>query len=134
MKKRMMFLIALLIVAIIVFISSYFIFTAPKNAGEFSLGDYSYYTEEINFQTDKNYESITDYKSAAKAGKVAISERFEGYDNKIFRWMGCHVRYDKENDAYHIRTYRISIVPMLGGAFDVIMKSDGTVLAIWGED
>lgn len=134
MKKRMMFLIALLIVVIIVFISSFFIFTAPKNAGEFSLGDYSYYTEEINFQTDKNYGSITDYKSAAKAGKVAIAERFEEYDNKIFQWMGCHVRYDKENDAYYIRTYRISIVPMLGGAFDVIMKSDGTVLAIWGEE
>ena len=46
--------------------------------------------------------------------------------------MGCRVQYDKENDAYYVRTFRLD-PRVLGGAYDVILRSDGTVLAIWGE-
>ena len=47
--------------------------------------------------------------------------------------MGCAVQYDVENDIYYIRTYHIN-PNILGGAYDVIIKSDGIVLAIWGEE
>ena len=46
--------------------------------------------------------------------------------------MGCSVQYDAESDAYYIRTYQM-FTPVFGGAYDVIIQSDGIVLAIWGE-
>ena len=85
-----------------------------------------------NFQTDNNYGKITDCKSAAIVGKKAIADRFENSEGGIFEWMGCTVQYDVENDTYYIRTYHIN-PNIFGGAYDVIIKSDGTVLAIWGE-
>jgi hypothetical protein len=46
--------------------------------------------------------------------------------------MDCAVRYDKENDAYYVRISHV--IPLVkGGAYDVIIQSDGAVLAIWGE-
>lgn len=110
----------------------YFISTMPKYAGDFSLDDFSVYIENEHFQTDKNYGKITDYKSAAAVGKTAISDRFENIDDRIFKWMSCDVKYDKKNGAYYIRTYHL-LPALFRGAYDVIIQSDGTVLAIWGE-
>ena len=63
---------------------------------------------------------------------MAINERFENSDGSILEWMDCAVRYDKENDAYYVRISHVTSLVM-GGAYDVIIQSDGTVLAIWGE-
>jgi len=72
------------------------------------------------------------YKTAAKAGKNAIAEHFENSNGNIFEWMSCDVCYDRENDLYYVRTYYVN--PLIaGGAYDVIIKSDGTIIAIWGE-
>lgn len=121
-----------IILAIIIFFSFYFILTTPKDTGGFSVDNYAEYIQNEHFQTDNNYEKITDYKSAVAAGKKAIADRFENSNGGIFEWMGCSVQYDVENDAYYIRTYHLA--PFVkGGAYDVIIKSDGTVLAIWGE-
>ena len=132
MKKIIIILSSVIFVFLIVFFSLYFIFTTPKNTGEFSVDNYAEYIENEYLQTDENYGKITDYKSAAVAGKKAIGDRFENSEGGIFEWMGCSVQYDTENDTYYIRTYHID-PNVFGGAYDVIIQSNGTVLAIWAE-
>ncbi len=134
MKKAITILIAVTILSASVFASSYFILTSPKDKGDFSVGNFSEEIELFGVENDKNYGSITDYKSAAKVGKLVIDEEFgENSAGSAFKWVGCDVRYDKENEMYYIRTYHISPL-VLGGAYDVIIKADGTILAVWGEE
>ena len=132
MKKVIITSSSIILAVVVVFFSLYFISTAPKDTGVFSVDEFAEYIQNEYFQTDKNYGEIIDFKSAAKAGKTAIAERFENCDGSIFEWMGCSVQYDKVNDVYYVRTYHIAPFVM-GGAYDVIIQSDGTVLAIWGE-
>lgn len=131
MKKTIIVLSAIIFAFLVAFFSFYFISTAPKNAGDFAIEDYSEIIQDENFHTDDNYGEIADYKSAASAGKKAILETFENAKGGIFEWMGWSVQYNAEADAYCIRTYHIR--PMFGGAYGVIIQSDGTVMAIWGE-
>ena len=133
MKKAIIISGSIILAVLVVFFSLYFISITPKDTGKFSVDEFVEYIQNPHFQTDKNYGEIADYKSAAKAGKAAIAERFENSEGGIFEWMGCTVQYDVENDIYYIRTYHIN-PNILGGAYDVIIKSDGTVLAIWGEE
>ena len=133
MKKILIILGIIIVSIVVVFFSVFFIVTAPKDVGEFSVNDFSEEIANVNFHTEKNYGVINDYKSAAKAGKNAIAERFGNSSGNIFEWMGCDVCYDRENDSYYIRTYHINLL-ILGGAYDVLIKSDGTIIAIWGED
>ena len=133
MKKAIIISSSIILAVLVVFFSLYFISTTPKDTGEFSVDEFAEYIQNQHFQTDKNYGEITHYKSAVKAGKVAIAERFENSEGGLFEWMGCSVQYDKENNAYYVRTYHTSPLVM-GGAYDVIIQSDGTVLAIWGEN
>ena len=132
MKKAIIISGSIILAVLVVFFSLYFISITPKDTGKFSVDEFVEYIQNPHFQTDKNYGEIADYKSAAKAGKAAIAERFENSEGGIFEWMGCTVQYDVENDIYYIRTYHIN-PNILGGAYDVIIQSDGTVLAIWGE-
>ena len=133
MRKTIIILCSVILVFLVAFFSLYFILTTPKNTGDFTVENYTEYIQNENFQTDNNYGIITDCKSAAIVGKKAIADRFENSEGGIFEWMGCTVQYDVENDTYYIRTYHIN-PNILGGAFNVIIKSDGTVLAIWGEE
>lgn len=133
MKKRiaMIFVVILLFVAI--FILSYFVFTAPKYDGEFLLDDFSDVIESFPFPGHKTYGKIIDYKSAGEIGKNIIDEFYGGYSKgSIIEWMGCKVQYAPQHDVYYIRIYHISPL-VIGGAYDIIIRSDGTVLAIWGE-
>ena len=132
MKKAIIILSSIILVFLVAFLLSYFILTNPKNAGDFSIDNYAEYIQNEYFQTEINYGKITDYKSAAVAGKNAIADRFENSEGDILEWKGCDVLYDTENNAYYIRIYHINPF-ILGGAYDVIIQSDGTVLAIWGE-
>lgn len=132
MKKTIMISIILIFIILFAFLSFYLISTTPKYVGDFNVVEFSEYIENESFQIDKNIGKITDYKSAAKVGKSLIAERFENSNGNIFEWMGCDVQHDKENDIYFVRTYHVSS-RVKGGAFDVIIRSDGTVLAIWGE-
>lgn len=132
MKKAIIIYGSIILAVLVVFFSLYFISTTPKDTGEFSVDEFAEYIQNEHFQTDENYGKITDYKSAAKAGKTAIAERFENSEGGLFERMGCSVQYDKANDVYYVRTYRIAPFVM-GGGYDVIIQSDGTVLAIWGE-
>ena len=132
MKKSIIISSSIILALLVVFFSFYFILTTPKSTGDFSVDEFAEYIQNEHFQTDENYGKITDYKSAAKAGKIAIAERFENSEGGLFEWMSCSVQYDKESDAYYVRTYHTNPL-VLGGAYDVIIKSDGTVLSIWGE-
>lgn len=132
MKKTIIILSTLILFVVVIFFCLYFVYTTPNFTGNFSINEFQDEIENINFQTKKNYGDINDYKSAAKAGKTAISERFENSNGSIFEWRGCDVQYDKENDAYCVYTYYISSF-VFGGDYIVIIQSDGTVLAIWGE-
>ena len=133
MKKAIIISGSIILAVLVVFFSLYFISITPKDTGKFSVDEFVEYIQNPHFQTDKNYGEIADYKSAAKAGKAAIAERFENSEGGLFEWMGCSVQYDEENDAYYVRTYHVAPF-VLGGAFDVIIQSDGTILAIWGDD
>ena len=132
MKNTIIIFASVILVFLIAFFSLYFILTTPKNTGDFTIENYADYIQNENFQTGNNYGKITDNKAAAITGKKAIADRFENSEGGIFEWMGCAVQYDVENDAYYIRTYHINPF-VLGGAYDVIIQSDGIVLAIWGE-
>ena len=132
MKNTIIIFASVILVFLIAFFSLYFILTTPKNTGDFTIENYADYIQNENFQTGNNYGKITDNKAAAITGKKAIADRFENSEGGIFGWMGCAVQYDVENDAYYIRTYHINPF-VLGGAYDVIIQSDGIVLAIWGE-
>ena len=132
MKKATIISGSIIIAILVIFFSLYFVATAPKNAGDFSVDTFAEYIENEHFKTDKTYGKITDYKSAAVAGKNAISDHFENADGGIFAWRGCAVKYDEKSDAYFVETYQI-LPPVFGGAYGVIIQSDGTVLAIWGE-
>lgn len=133
MKKVITILGVIILALLVAFFSFYFILTTPKNTGDFSVDEFAEYIQNEHFQVDKKYGEITNYKSAAKAGKTAIAECFENSEGGIFEWMGCSVQYDKANDVYYVRTYHVAPFVM-GGAYDVIIQSDGTVLAIWGEE
>ena len=133
MRKTIIILCSVILVFLVAFFSLYFILTTPKNTGDFTVENYIEYIQNENFQTDNNYGKISDCKSAAIVGKKAIADRFENSEGGIFEWKGCTVQYDVENDIYYIRTYHIN-PNILGGAYGVIIKSDGTVLAIWGEE
>ena len=50
----------------------------------------------------------------------------------IYSLPDSPVTGNAESDAYYIRTYQM-FPPVFGGAYDVIIQSDGIVLAIWGE-
>ena len=134
MKKTIITVGIVLLALLITLVSAYAIGTAPKDKGSFSVEDYAEYIAEPNFQTERTYDAVTDWKSAAKVGKQAILDRFgKSAQGGLFEWMGCDVQYDSDSDAYYVRTY--SLDPNVdGGAFDVILKADGTVLTIWGED
>lgn len=132
MKKTIIISSVTIFTIVVIFFVSYFMMTSPKFRGEFSVNKFEDYIQNENFQTDKNYGKIIDFKSAAKAGEMAINERFENSDGSILEWLDCAVRYDKENDAYYVRISHVT--PLVkGGAYDVIIQSDGAVLAIWGE-
>lgn len=132
MKKAIMVISITIFTVLVLFICLYFTLTAPKFTGDFSISTYQSEIENVNFQTEMNYGKIDGYKSAASAGENAILDRFEDSEGGIFEWIGCSIQYDAESDAYFVRTYHLAPF-MMGGAYDVIIKSDGTVLAIWGE-
>ena len=132
MKKAIIISGSIILAVLVLFFLLYFILTTPKDMGDFSVDEFAEHIQNEHFQTDKNYGKITDYKSAAAAGKAAISDRFENSEGSLFEWRGCSVKYDKVSDSYYVRTYHL-IPMMFGGAYDVILQSDGTVLAIWGE-
>ncbi len=132
MKKILKILVSVLLVVSVLFSGLYFALTAPNDTGMFSVSAFQDKIENPYFHTERTYGPITDYKSAAKTGKSAIADHFENSGSSIFEWMGCDVQYDAQNDAYYIRTYHVFPL-VLGGAYDVILRSDGTVIAIWGE-
>ena len=132
MKKAIIISGSIILAIVVIFFSLYFIATTPKNAGVFSVGEFTEHIENKHFQTDKNYGKITDYKSAAAAGKTAILDHFENSEGGLFEWRGCSVKYDKASDTYYVQTYHLTPM-MFGGGYGVILQSDGTVLAIWGE-
>ena len=133
MKKSVIVITVIILIFAVAFFSAYFILTFPKNNGEFSIDDFAEEIEMFAYQGDKKYEEPTDYKVAGKIGIKAINEEFGEYSKaSIVDWMGCDVQYDKENEIYYVRTYHINPL-IIEGAYNVIIKSDGTVLAIWGE-
>ena len=98
MKKAIIISGSIILAVLVVFFSLYFISITPKDTGKFSVDEFVEYIQNPHFQTDKNYGEIADYKSAAKAGKAAIAERFENSEGGLFEWMGCNVQYDAESE------------------------------------
>lgn len=133
MKKRILIIGIILFTLLAGYLGAYFKCTAPFYDGGFELSDYSDCIDDPNFQDDKNYGEITNYKTAAKIGNEIFAERFENSKSSLFAWRGCAVKYDDTNKAWFIDTFPISAIPMFGGGFCAIVNSDGDVLAVWGE-
>ncbi|MBO5756807.1 MAG: hypothetical protein J6S28_03830 [Clostridia bacterium] len=133
MKKVWIVLAILVLVLIALFLSAYLIATAPMNTGEFSLDEFAWEIENFAFQGDQTYGEIDGWREAAKIGKNVIAEHYEAYsEGSLLEWMGCSVKYDAQNDVYYVRTFHLTPF-MMGGAYDVILRADGTVVALWGE-
>ena len=56
MRKTIIFLSSVILVFLVAFFSLYFILTAPKSTGAFSVDNYAEYIQNDNFQTDENTE------------------------------------------------------------------------------
>lgn len=132
MKKAWCICGAALLTLAVAFMASYILMTAPSDGGTFSLETYTDELANPDFQTTDVCEPVTDYRSAAAEGKKAMAAHFSVPEGNLWQWKGCLVEYDPLSDAYHVQWYRISLLPMFGGGHHVILKSDGTVLAIWG--
>lgn len=133
MKKALRMGCIIILIIIVSFFVGYFIITIPKYKGEFSVDDFTAVTGNSEFHTNEVYDNIADYQSAAEIGKAAIADRFDNAEGSLLEWKGCDVQYDSSNDVWHIRSYPFSILPMFGGEHNVLLRSDGTVMAIWGE-
>lgn len=102
-----------------------------RDGGTFAVEDYG---EEIGnpyFQTMYSYSPVENYRQAGNAGIQAMADRF-GKD-LAFELRGCNVCYDEGDDVWLVQLHIVSAVPMFGGGYSAILKSDGTVLAVWGE-
>jgi hypothetical protein len=132
MKKILVICLCVVLIILIAVFVLYVFATAPKYEGEFLLEVYEEEIKNQNFQMETTYGEIIDYKFAAKVGQKAISDRFSDAESSLLKWRGCLVSYDKENDVYHVLSYPIAVIPMFGGSYEVLIKSDGTILAIWG--
>ena len=133
MKKGFFVVGSILLAVLVAYFGLYFVCTTPFDDGSFELSDYSDFIDDPNFQHDKNYGEITDYKTAAKIGKEIFAERFEESKSSLFSWRGCAVTYDDTNKAWFINTFPISPIPVFGGGFCAIVSSNGNVITVWGE-
>ena len=115
-----------------VYVGIYGYITAPRDAGDFLARDYADYISDIHCQSDQIYAPISDVKSAGKIGRKALADRFPASRNGLFRWMVCDVQYNERNDMWYIRA-NSRFAPELGGDYHVIMRANGTVVAIWGD-
>ena len=133
MKKAWIVLTIVVLSFIVIFLSAYWIATAPMNAGEFSLDEFAWEIENFAYQGDKTYGEFDNRREAARIGKQVIAEHFEAYSKgSVLEWVGCSVAYDAQNNVYHVRTFYLTPF-MMGGAHDVVLHTDGTVIALWGE-
>lgn len=133
MKKTVVVFISVTLILLVGVFSLYSVLTSPKYEGEFSIDSFSDEIDRFSFESSGHFGNITDYQSAAKAGMNAIEELFgEESAGSFFEWRGCTVKYDTEHDVYHIRTFQM-FPPVLGGAYNALIRSDGTGLAVWGE-
>lgn len=130
--KKFTIILSVVLLVIAGCIGLYFSLTTPKFTGDFTLETYQQQIDNPEFKSDNNYGEIKNYKDAVKAAQIAISDRFETTKGYIFQVNGCTVQYDKENEAYCVSQH-IVFPPVFGGGYKVIIKTDGAIIAIWGE-
>lgn len=100
----------------------------------FSIEDFTAEINNPNFHTDIQYDSVHDYRSAVKVSKTVIADHFgpQSSGNDWFMWRSLTVRHNKENDIWHVSSGIIFPPLMFGGGYDVLIASDGKVIAVWG--
>jgi len=101
------------------------------DGGSFSVDAYAAHIANPHFQTRYTYGPIENYRQAGQAGIQAVTDRFQEQVSLSLR--GCIVYYDSQNDIWHVQLHWTSPLVTFGGGYSVLLKSDGTVLAIWGE-
>lgn len=101
------------------------------DGGSFSVDAYAAHIANPHFQSRYTYGPIENYRQAGQAGIQAVTDRFQEQVSLSLR--GCIVYYDSQNDIWHVQLHWTSPLVTFGGGYSVLLKSDGTVLAIWGE-
>lgn len=131
MKKKAVIIGIVLLVLVVCVVM---IALLPGKVESFSVSDYTEQIENPNFHTDKQYAAVTDARGAKKIGQEALTERFgDNDDGYWFTWPRITVSYDEENDVWLIVKGNASLFPVEGGSLYVLIRSDGTEIAIWGE-
>ena len=128
MKKGL--LITGIVVACLVLLGgvAFAIYVTPQYEGEFVVEEYADKISNPNFHSGKTYAPITDKDSAVEVGKAAIIDRFGTQaEERIYR-----TKYHAEEDVWCISAQPKGIMVM-GGSLYVLIRSDGTEVAIWGE-
>ena len=97
-------------------------------AQEFDLADYS---ETLStFPSDFKTEPIDSVSGVKKAAKTVWKDMFDGFISSDINYSYSYY-FDKTNDVWMVRRKDKTID--FGGAMCLIIKSDGTALAAWGE-
>ena len=132
MKKTLPILLSLVIIVIVLLATEYCISQMPQDLGTFSLSEYQECIDNSIFQTNLNYGKIQNQNDAVKAAQKAFENRFDPPPKSTyFNRMIWEVKFDPQNNAWHVRTLPKSNLVM-GGGFEVILTSDGDILSIWG--
>lgn len=111
------------------FIISTTILTVSKliednSVGSFTIDDYSYYVQ--HFEVDIITSPITSRKDACNIAVSIWKEEFNIVDRKT---KPCKVYFDPNNEVWLVRGN--SSCFSLGGVPNVLIRSNGAVLAVW---
>lgn len=127
MKKGLLIIAVVLLSLCVLGGVAFAIYVTPQYEGEFVVEEYTDKISNPNFHSGKTYAPITDKGSAVEVGKAAIIDRFGTQaEERIYR-----TKYHAEEDVWCISAQPKGIV--MGGSLYVLIRSDGTEVAIWGE-
>lgn len=78
------------------------------------------------------YRPIEDGKEARQVVAMVLKNKFDDFKSFGYR---SEIYYDTTHDIWWVRYYQhhYKVGEHTGGVYDVAMKSDGTLIAYWGE-
>lgn len=111
-----------------------------KDDGQFLIGDYA--DVLVKFGSDRTVDSIQTGEDAAEAAITVWRDvyYYDRLEDSQYRPIDplegvgtIFFAYDKQNDCWLVRTENAPTTPPKTGAEHyMIVKSDGTVMAVWG--
>ena len=120
--------VSLLLVFTMIFLICASCASNEQTVQEFDLADYS---ETLStFPSDFKTGPINSVSDVKKAAKTVWKDMFDGFVSSDINYSYTFY-FDKSNDVWMVRRQDKTVD--FGGTMCLIIKSDGTALAAWGE-